>query len=72
MDQNLNRAALDLLLQTGEFFFEGLAAPPLFPRQPDTKNIISIMKPFGVTTEDIVYAVKRRRSISKTLASTGY
>jgi len=71
MDQNLNRAALDLLLQPSEFLFESLAAP-LFPSQPNTKNIIFIMKPFGVTTEDIVYAVKRRRSISKTLASTGY
>ena len=29
MDQNLNRAALDLLLQPGEFLFESLAAPPL-------------------------------------------
>jgi len=69
MDQNLSRTALDLLLQTGEFLFEGLAAP-LFPSQPNTQNIIFFMKPFGVTTEDIVYAVKRRRSISKTLAST--
>ena len=39
MDQNLGRAALNLLPKTGEFLFENLAACP-FPQRVYIKNII--------------------------------
>jgi hypothetical protein len=42
MDQNLGRAALNLLPQAGEFLFENLAARP-FPQRAYIKNISFIM-----------------------------
>ena len=42
MDQNLGRAALNLLPKTGEFLFENLAARP-FPQRAYIKNISFIM-----------------------------
>ena len=68
MDQNLGRAALNLLPKTGEFLFENLAARP-FPQRAYIKNISFIMKPFGVTTEVWVTLVLSPRSSNVYAAS---